>query len=91
MTLTSKNLLSHEIIGLELSVLESSDPTITGLTGTVIDETKNTLFIRMDSGRVIQISKQVATRLQVHTDNGVCFISGSSLIGRPEDRISRSS
>lgn len=90
MTLTSKNLLSHEIIGLKLNVLESSDPTITGLTGTVIDETKNTLFIRIDSSRIIQISKQVATRLQVDTDNGVCFISGSSLIGRPEDRISRS-
>jgi RNase P/RNase MRP subunit p29 len=35
------------------------------------------------------LSKKNATSIRFSIDSGSCFISGSSLIGRPEDRISR--
>ena len=88
MTVNCQNLLWHEIVGLHAKILESSDSTIQGSDGTIVFETKNTLFIRKDSA-VRQVSKLAAKTLQVRTPSCVCFISGSALIGRPEDRIAR--
>jgi ribonuclease P protein subunit POP4 len=88
MTVNCQNVLCHEIVGLHAKILESSDSTLQGSDGTIVFETKNTIWIRKDSV-VRQISKEAAKRLQVQTPSCVCFISGSALIGRPEDRIAR--
>jgi len=88
MTVNCHNLLCHEVIGLGVKILESSDSTLQGSDGTIVFETKNTIWIRRDS-IVRQISKGVAKRLLLRTPYCVCFISGSALIGRPEDRIAR--
>jgi ribonuclease P protein subunit POP4 len=82
------NVLSRGIIGLQAKILESSDSTIQGIAGTIVFETKNTIFIRKDSV-IRQIAKSVAKKLEIQTSSCACFISGSALIGRPEDRISR--
>ena len=47
--LSSKNIFYHELIGLELKVVYSSNPSLIGLSGTVIDETKKTLLIEVKS------------------------------------------
>jgi ribonuclease P protein subunit POP4 len=88
MTVDCQNVLCHEIIGLNAKILESSDSTLQGSDGTIVFETKNTIWIRKDS-ILRQISKGVAKRLLLRTPYCVCFISGSALIGRPEDRIAR--
>jgi ribonuclease P protein subunit POP4 len=88
MTVNCQNVLCHEIVGLHAKILESSDSTLQGSDGTIVFETKNTIWIRRDS-IVRQISKGVAKRLLLRTPYCVCFISGSALIGRPEDRIAR--
>ncbi|MFL6492462.1 MAG: ribonuclease P protein component 1 [Nitrososphaera sp.] len=88
MTVDCQNILCHEIIGLHAKILESSDSTLQGSDGTIVFETKNTMLIRKDS-IVRQISKGAAKRLLLRTPSCVCFISGSALIGRPEDRIAR--
>jgi ribonuclease P protein subunit POP4 len=83
-----ENVLVHEIIGLDAKIVESTDPTLQGISGTIVFETKNMISIRTDSS-VKQIAKKVAKKIEIKTDSGVCFISGSSMIGRAEDRISR--
>jgi ribonuclease P protein subunit POP4 len=83
-----ENVLVHEIIGLDVKIVESTDPTLQGITGTVVFETKNTISIRTNSS-VKQIAKKTAKKIEITTPSGVCFISGSSMTGRPEDRISR--
>lgn len=83
-----ENVLVHEIIGLGAKIVESTDPTLNGVSGSIVFETKNTISIRTDSA-VKQIAKKAATKIEIKTHSGVCFISGSSLIGRPEDRTSR--
>jgi ribonuclease P protein subunit POP4 len=88
MTVNCQNVLCHEIVGLHAKILESSDSTLQGSDGTIVFETKNTIWIRKDSV-VRQISKAAAKRLLVRTPSCVCFISGSALIGRPEDRVER--
>jgi ribonuclease P protein subunit POP4 len=83
-----ENVLVHEIIGLGAKIVESTDPTLNGVSGSIVFETRNTMSIRTDSA-VKQIAKRVAKKIEITTYSGVCFISGSSLIGRPEDRTSR--
>jgi ribonuclease P protein subunit POP4 len=88
MTANCENVLSYGIIGLPAKILESSDSTLQDIFGTIVFETKNTIFIRKDS-IVKQVAKRAAKKLQLQTSSCACFISGSALIGRPEDRISR--
>ena len=86
--ITAENVLAHEIIGLDAKVIESSDPTITGLQGTIVFETKNMISIRSD-GKTRQVAKSIAKTIKIQAQSGACFISGPTLIARPEDRISR--
>lgn len=86
--ISPENVLVHEIIGLGARIVESTDPTLQGISGSIVFETRNTISIRTDSV-VKQIPKKTARKIEIKTHSGVCFISGSSLIGRPEDRTSR--
>ena len=83
-----ENVLVHEIIGLSAKIVESADPTLEDVSGSIVSETKNMISIRTDSS-VKKIIKKIIKKIVIKTCFGDCFISGSSLIGRPEDRISR--
>ena len=89
MTVTAQNILYHEIVGLYANIIESSDSTMRGLAGKIVSETRNTITVESNRGRAVQIAKNVATKIGLELDSGVCFISGSSLIGKPEDRLAR--
>ena len=60
------------------------DPTLVGLSGTVIEETRRTIRVLTDSGRV-RLAKNV---ISFRIDSGE-LIEGSSVIQRPENRINR--
>ena len=87
--ITAENILSHEIIGLNAEVLESSNRTLINASGRVVGETKNTIIIRTKSGLKKVIAKSTAKRIRFKLPFGACFINGIELIGRPEDRISK--
>lgn len=86
--ITANNVLAHELIGLEAKIVESTDPSLADIKGTIVFETKNTLTIRTGN-KTRQIAKSAAKKIEVATQTGACFISGSSMIARPEDRVSR--
>ena len=88
MTVTPKNVLRHELIGLFAKIVESPDLTLQGMSGTIVFETKNMISIRKDS-IIRQAAKRAAKKIKLQTHSGACFISGSTLIGKPEDRITR--
>ena len=88
MTVTAKTISAHEFIGLWVKIVDSPDPKLNDLIGTIVFETRNTLLIRTSS-TIRQIPKKTMKKIAIQTESGVCFISGSSIIGRPEDRISR--
>ena len=67
-----------------ITVVESLDPTLVGLPGTVLEETRRTIRVLTDSGRV-RLAKNVIT---FRIDSGE-IIEGSSVTQRPEDRINR--
>jgi ribonuclease P protein subunit POP4 len=86
----AENIQFHELTGLKAEIIEAADPVVCGLKGIIIFETKNMLWFRSENcPETKQIAKKVVKKICIDTQFGACFISGSSLIGRPEDRISR--
>jgi ribonuclease P protein subunit POP4 len=84
--INDKNIFAHELVGLQARIGESSDRSLIGLSGMIVLETKNMITINTGTG-VKHISKLVARKIQLCLPSGSCFINGSSLIGRPEDRV----
>ena len=80
--ITPKTLVRHELIGLKCRVVRASNPEITGIEGTVIDETRNMLVI--ENGKRRMIPKK-GTIFQFELEETV-RVDGRLLSGRPEDR-----
>ncbi len=83
--ITTENILSHEIIGLETKIVESSNSQIIGLNGTVIYETKSMFTINTKEG-FKKIPKNQNKWKFMLNDNFV-EIDGKSLTKRPQDRL----
>ena len=74
------------LICLEAEVTSSADPTLTGLHGMVVDETKNTITVRTINGDKM-IPKDVAVlRFGPPRGQGATR-EGHSFAQRPEDRL----
>lgn len=80
------NLKKAELIGLDVLVVASSHSGYVGLSGTVVDETRNTLVI--ESGGAEKVIPKHGTRFKVMTQGGI-EIEGDDIVFRPEDRIKR--
>lgn len=79
--------LRGELIGLELTVVDSPNKSIVGLHGKIIDETKQTLVINTSKGRK-QLLKHAVT-VEMLMDGKKIIMQGKLLVGRPEDRIKK--
>jgi len=84
---TSNNILRHELIGLEMEVVEAKNKDLIGLKGKVVDETQFTIVIATKKGekKVLKMGTQLKTKI---ADEEI-IIMGDSLVGRPEDRIKK--
>jgi ribonuclease P protein subunit POP4 len=82
------SIVQHEFIGLETKVVKSSNPHVVGISGKVVDETRNTLTI-LHSGKRKVIVKDTAVFDFVLPDGTVVEINGKVIMGRPEDRIKK--
>ena len=88
MNLTPESLARHELIGLEVNVEASSNPGQIGLSGQVVDETRNT-FLLETKAKVVRLAKK-NTSLDFTLPFGQKVrIAGSVLISQPENRISK--
>ena len=67
-----------------ITVVGSPDPSLGGLRGTVLDETRRTIRVLTENGRV-RLAKDVIT----FTIDSGRVIDGSAVTQRPEDRINR--
>jgi len=84
--ITPQNILRHELIGLAVRVTEATDPSVNGVRGTVVDETKNMLKI-LTSEKTIMIPKQIAT-FRFNLPSGIRVdVDGQRLVARPESRL----
>ncbi|MEE1129519.1 MAG: ribonuclease P protein subunit [Methanobrevibacter sp.] len=86
--ITSKNLVHHEFIGLNVRVINEKDSSLK-LIGTIIDETKNTIKIE-DGNNSEKIIPKKGSIFVFELPNGEKVeINGTILSIRPEDRIKK--
>ncbi len=70
-------IINNEFIGKETQVVNATNQALVGISGKVVDETRNSFMI--DSKLVLK--NQVTLRF------GNILVEGKRLVGRPEDRI----
>ena len=85
---TAENLVRHELIGLKVRVAGSSNKTNVGLTGKVVDETRNMLIIERPDGKEVRIAKD-SNVFSFELRSIWVRVDGKILVGRPEDRIKK--
>ncbi len=83
----ARNILLHELIGLETKVINDSNLSNRGVSGIVIDETRKTLVLRAN-GKTTRIAKKNAI-FTFNLPEGGFEVEGAVLVGRPEDRVKR--
>ena len=72
-------------IGRSLSVTSSTDPTLVGRKGSVVNETRNTIALLEGAQRTVLNKTSIAFTV----DNSAVVIQGAMVGQRPEDRIHR--
>ena len=82
------SIIQHELIGLEAKVVKSTNPCNVGISGRVIDETRNTLVI-LHKGEEKVIVKNLVVFQFTLPDGTVVEVDGKTIVGRPEDRLKK--
>jgi ribonuclease P protein subunit POP4 len=82
-----RDLLVHELIGRDVLVAAASNPLHRGVSGRIVDETKNMLAIETTGGIKRVPKRHSIFRLHL-TDSRFVEIDGSALALAPEKRIS---
>ena len=83
--ITTENIMSHELIGLRTEIVESSNPQIIGLNGTIIDETKSMITIDTINGTKMIAKSNNSWKFSL--ENKDIILNGSKITKRPFDRI----
>lgn len=80
-------ILAHEWIGLEVEVIDSSNPCEIGIKGIVVDETMNILKIKTEKS--LKIVAKKGRIFRVKFAGRVLRVKGDLIAFRPEDRIKK--
>ncbi len=83
--ITAQNLMLHELIGLHAKVAESTSRPHKGLSGLVVDETKNTLVLRTGQGEKT-VPKKGRVFLFTLPGGKKARLEGDKIAFRPYDR-----
>ena len=84
----TSNIIQDEFIGIESRVTKSSNFDSVGITGKIINETRNTFTILQNNRKKVVI-KDTSIFNFVMPDNTIIEMDGKAIIGRPEDRIKK--
>lgn len=83
--ITKENIASHELIGLQAQIVESTNKQLIGLAGKVIDETKFMFTLNTLKGNK-KIPKETA-RWKFSFNNDDTEIEGTKLVKRSYERV----
>jgi len=78
-----KNLLFSTFIGLKVELSNSSQRKLVGLSGKVVDETKNLITIETQNGKEVRVPKVSATFRFTLDDGSKMDVAGSDITFRP--------
>lgn len=68
--------------------MRSTDPTLVGTVGTVVDETLNTFVLERPDSTEIRVAK-ASCAFAFETSDGPVRVEGARIRYRPEDRIKK--
>ncbi len=88
MDYNNRNIVLNELIGLKAKVIKSTDGNQKGISGTVIDETKNTLVIDTEAGEKRVVKKTSSFRF--YAGRMSFIVDGDEISFRPHERIEKS-
>ncbi|MDY6957959.1 MAG: ribonuclease P protein component 1 [Halobacteriota archaeon] len=88
MEITPKNIIHNELFGLYVSVDKSTSSSMVGLSGKVVDESRNMLMIETADGEK-KLPKSSSTFKFVLPSGENVIVDGKILVLRPEDRIKK--
>jgi ribonuclease P protein subunit POP4 len=93
MLLTPQNIIHHELIGLDTKVVTSTNRSLIGIEGRIVDETKNLLIIGTDVQEKSVPKSCSSFIFTIPPVNGKRYLSltikvdGRLLLSQPENRI----
>jgi ribonuclease P protein subunit POP4 len=83
--ITQENILIHELIGLEATVMKSNNEQITGISGKIVDETKSMFFLYTING-IKKIPKE-NIEWKFSFDKKESIVNGNLLTKRSQERL----
>jgi len=88
--ITKENLLGHEMIGLKVKVIESTDGGKEGKEGVVVNETQNTFVIlsqALGEAKEEIVLPKKECEFEFDLGNEKVKVKGNDVLKRPEDRV----
>ncbi len=93
MEITPSKLVFHELIGLHVTIVEATNPTLKDISGKVVDETKNMIIVQTKDGIEKMIQKngtsfvfQIPAQLSGKHAERYVKVNGNLLLSQPENR-----
>ena len=80
-----ENIVFHEMIGLQTMVTKSSNNSLLGVQGKIIDETQSMFYIKTDNG--VKLIPKNQSNWEFHLRDQKITLDGSKLNRRSEDRL----
>ena len=85
--ITHENIVRHELIGLKVKIVDSTNKKDIGLEGIVIDETRNTILIESKRKEKKLIKENCVFSFRLGRE--WVDVDGKIIVARPEDRIKK--
>jgi RNase P/RNase MRP subunit p29 len=84
-----KELNLVDLLGRRITILSSSNKLNNNKTGTIVNETKNMIYLSdgKNNSKIKKIAKKEVSLVKLFHLKGDYFINGKMLIGRPEEKI----
>ena len=89
MGITPQNFVNHELIGLRVTLVKSTNKDAVGLSGRIIDESRN-IFKLECCGHEKTAAKHRNTFEFTLPEGDKVRVAGDLVLGRPEDRAAKS-
>ncbi len=83
--ITQENITMHELIGLDVKIVQCKNKQIVGQYGRIIDETKSMIVLNTDKG--IKKFPKENTQWNFSFDDKQVLIYGNLLLKRPQERL----
>ncbi len=85
--ITPENLHAHELTGLHVGIHKSCNSQILGISGTIVRESKNMLYLKTQSG--VKMYPKTGSSWEFKLGESKCIIDGVRIAYRTHERVAK--